>query len=128
MRRKAIVGVLSLLVLLIVAVLGLLWGTLSASLPTLDGNLEAAGLQRPVEVERDALGIPTIRGENRKDIAYATGFVHAQDRFFQMDTLRRRAAGELSELFGQATLRADREARVHRFLVRADSEFNAPHK
>ena len=92
MRRKAIVGVLSLLVLLIVAVLGLLWGTLSASLPTLDGNLEAAGLQRPVEVERDALGIPTIRGENRKDIAYATGFVHAQDRFFQMDTFRRRAA------------------------------------
>jgi penicillin amidase len=128
MRRKAIVGVLSLLVLLIVAVLGLLWGTLSASLPTLDGNLEAAGLQRPVEVERDALGIPTIRGENRKDIAYATGFVHAQDRFFQMDTLRRRAAGELSELFGQATLPADREARVHRFRDRADNEFNALHK
>src|ERR1700756_2004887 len=122
MRRKAIVGVLSLLVLLIVAVLGLLWGTLSASLPTLDGNLESAGLQRPVEVERDSLGIPTIRGENRKDIAYATGFVHAQDRFFQMDTLRRRAAGELSELFGKATLPADREARLHRFLVRADSE------
>ena len=90
MRRKAIVGVLSLLVLLIVAVLGLLWGTLSASLPTLDSNFEAAGLQRPVEVERDALGIPTIRGENRK-ILLATGFVHAQDRFFQMDTLRRRA-------------------------------------
>src|SRR5260370_3887904 len=128
MRRKIIVGVLLLLVLLIVAILGLVWGTLSASLPTLDGNLEAAGLQRPVEVERDSLGIPTIRGENRKDIAYATGFVHAQDRYFQMDTLRRRAAGELSELFGQATLPADREARVHRFLARADSEFSALHK
>ena len=128
MRRKVIVGVLLLLFLLIVAVLGLVWGTLSASLPTLDGNLEAAGLERPVEVERDSLGIPTIRGENRKDIAYATGFVHAQDRFFQMDTLRRRAAGELSELFGQATLPADREARIHRFLDRADSEFNALHK
>jgi penicillin G amidase len=128
MRRKVIVGVLLLLFLLIVAVLELVWGTLSASLPTLDGNLWAVGLQRPVEVERDSLGIPTIRGENRKDIAYATGFVHAQDRFFQMDTLRRRAAGELSELFGQATLPADREARVHRFLDRADSEFNALHK
>ena len=128
MRRKVFLGVLLLFFFLIVAVLGLVWGTLSASLPTLDGNLEAAGLERPVEVERDPLGIPTIRGENRKDIAYATGFVHAQDRFFQMDTLRRRAAGELSELFGQATLPADREARLHRFLVRADSEFNALHK
>jgi penicillin amidase len=123
MRRKIFVGALFLL-LLIAVVLGLVWGTLSASLPTLDGNLVVAGLKHPVEVDRDSLGIPTIRGENRKDIAYATGFVHAQDRFFQMDTLRRRAAGELSELFGPATLPADREARIHRFSARADSEFN----
>jgi penicillin G amidase len=128
MRRKIFVGVLLLFFLSMVAVLGLVWGTLSASLPTLDGRLAAAGLERPVEVERDSLGIPTIRGENRKDIAYATGFVHAQDRFFQMDTLRRRAAGELSELFGPVTLPADREARVHRFLARADAEFNALQK
>src|ERR1700732_1526617 len=128
MRRKVFLGVLLLFFLLIVAVVGLVWGTLSASLPTLDGNLEAAGLERPVEVERDPLGTPTIRGENRKDIAFATRFVHAQDRFFQMDTLRRRAAGELSELFGSATLPADREARVHRFLARADGEFNTLHK
>lgn len=126
--RKAIVGVLFLLVLLMAAVLGLVWAALSASLPTLDGNFGVAGLGAPVEVERDSLGVPTIRGENRKDVAYATGFVHAQDRFFQMDTLRRRAAGELSEVFGQAALPADREARVHRFLVRADSEFNALQK
>ncbi len=44
-------------------------------------------------MERDSAGVRTIRGENRKDIAYATGFVHAQDRFFQMGPLRRRAAG-----------------------------------
>jgi penicillin amidase len=128
MRRKAIVGVLLLLVFLMVAPLGLIWGTLSASLPTLDGNIEVAGLQRPVEVDRDSLGIPTIRGENRKDVAYATGFVHTQDRFFQMDILRRRAAGELSELFGKVALPADREARVHRFRARADSEFSALQK
>ena len=125
MRRKVFLGVLLLFFLLIVALLGLVWGTLAASLPTLDGNIEVAGIERPVEVERDALGIPTIRGANRKDIAYATGFVHAQDRFFQMDTLRRRAAGELSELFGPVTLPADREARVHRFPARADNELNA---
>ena len=90
MRRKAIVGVLSLLVLLIVAVLGLVWGTLSASLPTLDGNLEAAGLQRPVEVERDALGIPTIRGENRKDIAYANSYSSATRSPGRLFTVRSR--------------------------------------
>ena len=70
MRRKVIVTALLLSVMSIVAVLGLVWGTLSASLPTLDGNLEAPGLERPVEVDRDSLSIPTIRGENRKDIAY----------------------------------------------------------
>src|ERR1700737_2593360 len=128
MRRKVFVGELLLFFLLLVVGRGWVWGHAPTSPPPLDGKLEAAGLERPVEVERDPLGIPTIRGENRKDIAYATGFVHAQDRFFQMDTLRRRAAGELSELFGQATLPADREARVHRFLARADSEFNALHK
>ena len=128
MRRKVIVGLSLLLVLLMIAALALVWGTLAASLPALDGNLEAPGLARPVEVERDSLGVPTIRGENRKDIAFATGFVHAQDRFFQMDILRRRAAGELSELFGPSTLPADREARVHRFLVRAENEFNGLQK
>jgi penicillin amidase len=128
MRRKIFFGMLLLLSLLMVAVLVLVWGTLSASLPTLDGILAVAGLERPVAVERDSLGIPTIRGENRKDIAYATGFVHAQDRFFQMDTLRRRAAGELSELFGPVTLPADREARVHRFQNRAETELNGLHK
>jgi penicillin G amidase len=124
MRRKIFFGMLLLFFLLMLAVLGLVWGALAASLPTLDGTLEATELERPVTVERDSLGIPTIRGENRKDVAYATGFVHAQDRFFQMDTLRRRAAGALSELFGPATLPADREARVHRFRNRAESEFN----
>jgi penicillin amidase len=128
MRRKIFVGVSLLFLLLIIAVLWFVWHTLSGSLPTLDGKLEVAGLERPVEVERDPLGIPTIRGQNRKGVAYATGFVHAQDRFFQMDTLRRRAAGELSELFGPATLPADREARFHRFLARADSEFRTLHQ
>ena len=128
MRRKIFFGMLLLFFFLMVALLGLVWGTLSASLPTLDGILAVAGLERPVAVERDSLGIPTIRGQNRKDIAYGTGFVHAQDRFFQMDTLRRRAAGELSELFGPATLPADREARVHRFQNRAETEFNGLHK
>ena len=55
-----------------------------ASLPQLDGEWPLPGLAAPAVIERDALGIPTIRGTNRLDVARATGFVHAQDRFFQM--------------------------------------------
>src|SRR5215475_4350823 len=66
-----------------------------------------------------AVGVPTISGVDRADLAYATGFLHAQDRFFQMDLLRRAAAGELSELVGPAALDLDRRHRLHRFRNRA---------
>ncbi len=92
---------------------------LQGSLPQLDGRIEADGLRAVVTIERDALGIPTIRGANRFDVAHASGFLHAQDRFFQMDLLRRSAAGELAALFGQAALPADRGLRLHRFRSRA---------
>jgi penicillin amidase len=89
--------------------------TLRDSLPIVNGTVRVRGLQSAVTVERDALGIPTIRGISREDVARATGFVHAQDRFFQMDLARRRAAGELSALVGEAALLLDRQVRVHRF-------------
>jgi len=89
------------------------------SLPQLAGTLRVEGLSAPVIVTRDALGIPTIRGASREDVARATGFVHAQDRFFQMDLSRRRAAGELSGLVGARALAADRPIRMHRFRAEA---------
>jgi penicillin amidase len=64
-----------------------------------------------VRIERDALGVPVVRGGSRLDVARATGFLHAQERFFQMDLLRRSAAGELAALFGRLALEMDREAR-----------------
>jgi penicillin amidase len=88
---------------------------LRASLPQLEGRRALAGLSAPVTIARDAHGVPRIEGASRLDVARATGFLHAQERFFQMDLLRRRAAGELSELIGPATVKADREVRVHRF-------------
>lgn len=91
------------------------WVAVRRSLPDLDGTLACRGLAAPVQIERDRLGIPTIKAANREDLARATGFVHAQDRFFQMDLMRRRAAGELSELIGRAALPLDKDARVHRF-------------
>lgn len=91
------------------------WLLLRASLPQLDGERDAPGTPTPVTVERDALGTPTVSGADRAALAYGLGFVHAQDRFFQMDLARRLAAGELSELFGRIALAADRKARLFRF-------------
>ncbi|MDX1498573.1 MAG: penicillin acylase family protein [Woeseiaceae bacterium] len=112
--RLLLAGVFALLL-----VTGLAWLMLRASLPTLDGELAVAGLAAPATIARDAAGIPVITAASRTDLAFATGFAHGQDRFFQMDTIRRRAAGELSELIGSATVETDRSARLHRFRDRA---------
>ena len=104
--------------LLVLAVLGA-WLYLRASLPQLEGARHAPLLAAPVTVTRDADGVPTITGSSRLDVAYATGFVHGQERFFQMDLLRRSAAGELAELFGARALPLDRAHRLHRFRARA---------
>ena len=100
---------------LLLAALALGWLLLRASLPRLEGALAASGLTGAVRITRDSRGVPTIEATDRADLAYATGFVHAQDRYFQMDLSRRLAAGELAELFGGAALEQDRRARLFRF-------------
>lgn len=95
------------------------WLTLRASLPELDGTLAVDGLGATATIERDAAGIPTITAQSREDLAFATGFAHGQDRFFQMDMIRRKAAGELSAVVGKVALPSDRRFRLHRFRSRA---------
>ena len=85
---------------LILLPLAIVHGVLRASLPQLDGSLRTVGLAAPVRIERDRLGVATLTAANRVDLAYATGFVHGQDRFFEMDLSRRLAAGELSGATG----------------------------
>jgi len=85
------------------------------SLPVIDGERPAAGLDGETVIERDAVGAVTITGHSRDDVAYATGFVHAQDRFFQMDLSRRMSGGRLSELVGDAAMDMDARQRIHRF-------------
>ena len=108
---------------LILLVVGVMWLAVRASLPQLDGAITVDGLSGPVTIVRDDFGIPTITASTRADLAFATGFAHAQDRFFQMDTIRRQAAGELSELFGEAALNTDKRNRFHRFRARAQEVF-----
>src|SRR5476649_540608 len=96
---------LALLIVGVLALTGWAYLRLRASLPVLDGEVAVTGLSAAVTIERDALGVPTIRATQPTDLFRALGFLHAQDRYFQMDLLRRRAAGELSELFGGLALR-----------------------
>ena len=91
----------------------------AGSRPVVRGKLRAAALKAPVVIVRDKQGLPSITGQSRSDAAFALGFLHAQERFFQMDIIRRSAAGELAELFGASFLSADRKARVHQFRARA---------
>lgn len=100
----------------LIALLGLgIWLLFRASLPQLDGRVSADGLGTLAAIERDRHGTPTIVAADRGDLAFATGYAHAQDRFFQMDLLRRSAAGELAELLGPALIDSDKRLRVHGF-------------
>ena len=76
-------------------------------------RLTFTGLQRPVEVLRDKWGVPHIYARSKQDLFFAQGFVHAQDRLFQMDAYRRVGLGRLSEIVGPAGLATDRVARYY---------------
>ncbi|HEX6995980.1 MAG TPA: penicillin acylase family protein [Gammaproteobacteria bacterium] len=103
----------------IVAAAAALAAMSTASLPRRDGEAFVPGLSAPVTVELDAAAIPRIRAKTLEDAYRAQGFLHAQERFFQMDLSRRSAAGELAELVGPAALPIDRERRAFQFRKRA---------
>jgi len=120
MRKAAriLIRVVAVLVILgVIALFAGLWA-MRGSLAQLEGELALPGLSAPVTVSRDALGTATIEAANETDAARALGFVHAQERFFEMDLLRRSAAGELSALFGDIALERDKQVRVHRLRAR----------
>jgi penicillin amidase len=116
----------SLFVLVLVAGLGIAgfawWFHHAAigALPQLDGSLKVSGLSAPVQVIRDAHGMPHISAQNLDDLFFAQGYVTAQDRLWQMDINRRYGRGELSEILGARTLKLDR---LHRYLqIRESAE------
>ncbi|MFY0641821.1 MAG: penicillin acylase family protein [Bermanella sp.] len=116
---------LSLILFLFVVTCAYFYLTLKQSLPLLDGEYEVDDLQDKVIVQRDAQGIPTIQSSSRSDTAFALGFLHAQERLFQMDLLRKNSAGELSELFGDIAAKFDSKMRIHQFRKRAQLAVDA---
>lgn len=111
-----------LLALLIVTAAGIAWlYTIGRSpLPDLDGAIPVSGISAPVSVSRDSHGVPTIEAATLDDLFFAQGYITAQDRLFQMDLLRRAAAGELSEIVGDVALQHDRQQRI--LGIRATAE------
>ena len=93
--------------------------TIRAALPRRDGEVALAGLTASLAIELDDRAIPRIRAGSFADALRGQGYMHAQERFFQMDLLRRQAAGELAELFGERALALDRAQRPFDFRRRA---------
>jgi len=89
-------------------------------LPQVDGSLAIAGLSAPVTVQRDAQGVPHIRAASLDDLVFAQGYITAQDRLWQMETLRRHAAGTLAEILGPALIAHDRVQRTLQIRAAAD--------
>jgi penicillin amidase len=85
---------------------------LLSSLPQTDGRLVLEGLRGEIRIERDEWGVPTIVAQDDDDAAFGLGFVHAQDRLFQMELQRRYAEGRLAEIFGPDAVPVDKEMRV----------------
>ncbi|MFZ0522566.1 MAG: penicillin acylase family protein [Candidatus Acidiferrales bacterium] len=100
------------LLLLVGLALLLGWWIVRRSLPQLDGSVTIAGLAQPVTIDRDQWGRPWIRANSIEDAVTAQGYVMAQDRLWQMDLLRRAAAGDLSEIFGGVALKFDEDCRT----------------
>ncbi|MDE0185341.1 MAG: penicillin acylase family protein [Candidatus Poribacteria bacterium] len=102
------------LLLLVIAVGGAIFVLvlIRASLPKLDGEARVPGLESPVKITSDRYGIPTIAAQSRLDATLALGYITARDRLWQIDILRRRAAGRLSEILGKGALGFDRSQRT----------------
>ncbi|TFH32920.1 MAG: penicillin acylase family protein, partial [Anaerolineales bacterium] len=110
MRRFLIIFSSLLVLALILAGTG--YFLVRRSFPTTDGMVQVPGLQDRVEVFRDSFGVPHVYASNQHDLFFAQGYVHAQDRFWQMEFWRRIGSGRLSEILGEAGLEQDRFIRT----------------
>ncbi len=125
-RFRTFLAVFSItLIIILVSVILLLRRIGTSSLPQEDGLLSVRGAGTNIEVMRDTLGVPYVVAKSDSDAYFALGFVHAQDRLFQMEMYRRLGEGKLSEVFGRKTLGIDELFRTLRFTEMADSIYGS---
>ncbi|KNZ31616.1 MAG: penicillin amidase [Methylibium sp. NZG] len=106
--KRSVFMLAALLVLLGAA----LWLYSRMSLPLTDGSIVVAGPHAPVRIERDALGVPTIKATSIDDAVFGLGFAHAQDRLWQLETHKRIGSGRLAQAFGEPALENDKFLRA----------------
>jgi penicillin amidase len=111
MRRLFLRTIAAVLVLVALAIGGV-YAYLRRSLPQIEGTATAAGLSAPIDIVRDADAIPHVYAANKHDALFGLGYVHAQDRLWQMELQRRIGHGRLSEVLGEAALPQDRFLRT----------------
>ena len=117
-------GVVALVALVIIAAVGgYFW--LRTSLPQVDGSITVAGLRAQVEIARDDRGVPSIQAQSLDDAYFAVGFLHAQDRLFQMDLMRHVGAGRLSEMVGAMGVPTDKLMRTLGLYPQAEQQVAA---
>ncbi|XJV53077.1 penicillin acylase family protein [Microbacterium oxydans] len=122
--RVAFLVVAAIVVVAVAAAFFVTW-TIQRSFPQTDGSIELDGLQAEVTVQRDDRGIPTITADSTDDLFYAQGFVHAQDRFFEMDFRRHVTSGRVAEMFGESQAGTDAFLRTLGWRKVAEAEVEA---
>ncbi|MGC5223707.1 penicillin acylase family protein [Micromonospora sp. DT81.3] len=122
--RTLFAAVAGVLVIAVIAASFVVW-TIQRSFPALSGSITISAVESPVAVQRDALGIPTISADSTHDLFAAQGYVHAQDRFWEMDFRRHVTSGRVSELFGESQLGTDSFLRTLGWRVTAEQEVAA---
>ncbi len=111
-KTRLAVGLLILLLFLIGGGVLFVRYEIRKSFPETEGTIGVTGIQDPIEISRDEYGVPSVQAASERDMLFALGYCHAQDRLWQMDMQRRAAAGRLSELFGPATVQFDQMFRI----------------
>lgn len=126
-RRVGIIlfSILAAIVVIALVAVGFVAYTVQRSFPQLSGEVAVPGLSAEVTVQRDELGIPTITADSATDLFFAQGYVHAQDRFWEMDFRRHVTSGRLAELFGESQLGTDRFLRTLGWRTIAEQEVEA---
>lgn len=122
---RAVGWILAVLVVLALVAAGLGVWTVQRSFPTTTGSITAAGLKSDVTVQRDERGIATITADTSEDLFFSQGYVHAQDRFWEMDFRRHLTSARLSELFGESQLGTDSFLRTLGWHRIAEEEYKA---
>jgi len=120
--RRVLFAVNFLIAIAILAGLAVYYWIFWRALPQTSGTIETR-VSQSVRVDRDALGVPHIHAKTLEDAWFTQGYTTAEDRMFQMDGLRRKAAGDLAEIVGPAALESDREARRMRMRRIAEAAY-----